>query len=87
MMMINVPASFGDWFAFAFVVSVVSSTALCAVNEKLNGLDCSCVLLPAALVMTIYTLVGISYMRVILRGGAGKNGSTVAVRLLFLTMS
>ena len=58
-------------------------TALCAVNEKLNGLDCSCVLLPAALVMTIYTLVGISYMRVILRGGAGKNGSTVAVRLSF----
>lgn len=47
-------------------------------EQHLSWLDCTSVLLPATLVLTIYAGIGVSYMSVILRGGAGKNGSTVA---------
>ena len=50
--------------------------------DQLSWLDCSCVLLPGTLTLTIYTIIGITCLSVILRGGAGKNGSTVAVCLL-----
>lgn len=61
---------------------------------QLSWLNCSFVLMPAVLTLSIYTGVGISYLSVILRGGAGKNGSTVAVicpisiiELVFLLIS
>ena len=50
-------------------------------REQLSWLGCSSVILPAILTLSIYAYIGISSMMVILSGGAGKNGSTVAVCL------
>jgi hypothetical protein len=51
------------------------------IREQLSWLGCSSVILPAILTLSIYAYIGVSYMMVILSGGAGKNGSTVAVCL------
>jgi len=48
---------------------------------QLQWLGCSCVLLPGVLTLAVYAVIAVTYLRVILRGGAGKNGSTVAVWL------
>lgn len=50
------------------------------VPDQLSWLNCPAVVLPGALTLTIYFIIGVSCLRTILTRGAGKNGSTVAVR-------
>lgn len=47
-------------------------------HQQLSWLNCPAVVLPGALTLTIYFIIGVSCLRTILTRGAGKNGSTVA---------
>lgn len=47
-------------------------------HQQLSWLNCSYVMIPGALTLAMDVIMGISCLSVILRGGAGRNGSTVA---------